>query len=428
MLWTSSCSQSFARRALPGLALLLALTSALANFLAPKELPAPAIRSNLAVQGEEPARLQPPPPEGALQARQNHLANLGVDRWHAAGYRGQGVKIAILDTGFRGYKDFLGGALPAHVKAHSFRSDGNMDAHDSQHGILCGEVIHAIAPDAELLLADWDVSRPDEFLAAVRWARAEGAQIISTSVVSPAWSDGAGGGTVHRDLLNLLGSGDHTGDILCFASAGNTIDRHWSGAFHDAGDGWHEWAPGKRDNPLRPWDKGEPIALHLYGMPGAAYEIVVWDVNTGRETGRAATDENLKDRDSAVVRFQPEAGHSYRARVRLVHGPAGSFHLTSMFASVEYRTSAGSVCFPGDGAEVVAMGAVDDQGKKQWYSACGPNSAQPKPDFVARVPFPSMWRPSPFGGTSAAAPQGSALAALELSRHPGWTPGQVRAA
>src|SRR5205823_6110080 len=109
-------------------------------------------------------------------------------------------------------------------------------------------------------------------------------------------------------------------------------------------------------------------------------------------------------------------------------GPAGSFHLTSMFASVEYRTASASVCFPADGAHVVAMGAVDVDGRRQWYSACGPNSQQPKPDLVATVPFASSFRERPFGGTSAACPQGAALAALLYSRHPNWTPAQVRSA
>src|SRR5437870_1257038 len=49
-----------------------------------------------------------------LLQRIRHLARLGADRWHTAGHRGRGVKIAILDTGFRGYRDALGKALPAH--------------------------------------------------------------------------------------------------------------------------------------------------------------------------------------------------------------------------------------------------------------------------------------------------------------------------
>src|SRR5687767_12603216 len=43
------------------------------------------------------------------------LTQLGVDRWHAAGHRGRGVKVAVIDSGFRGYRTFLGGALPRSV-------------------------------------------------------------------------------------------------------------------------------------------------------------------------------------------------------------------------------------------------------------------------------------------------------------------------
>ena len=44
--------------------------------------------------------------------QQQHLDRLGVSRWQAAAYRGQGIKVAVLDTGFRGYKDLLGKSLP----------------------------------------------------------------------------------------------------------------------------------------------------------------------------------------------------------------------------------------------------------------------------------------------------------------------------
>ena len=94
-----------------------------------------------------------------------------MTRWHSSGYRGRALKIAVLDTGFRGYVLHLGGALPGHVAARSFRGDGDLEAKNSQHGILCAEVLHSIAPEAELLLANWDPDRPDEFLEAVRWAR-----------------------------------------------------------------------------------------------------------------------------------------------------------------------------------------------------------------------------------------------------------------
>src|SRR5262249_9759519 len=139
-------------------------------------------------------------------ARVEHLEQLGVDRWHAAGCRGQGVKIAILDSGFRGYRDYLGQSLPSKVAVRSFRHDGHLEAKDSQHGILCGEVIHALAPDAELLFANWEPEQPERFLDAVRWACEQGATLISCSVIMPTWSDGEGGGLVHERMARILGA------------------------------------------------------------------------------------------------------------------------------------------------------------------------------------------------------------------------------
>ena len=75
-----------------------------------------------------------------------------------------------------------------------------------------------------------------------------------------------------------------------------------------------------------------------------------------------------------------------------------------------------------------AVGAVDSGGKRLFYSSCGPNSCKPKPDFVATVPFASTCRERAFAGTSAAAPQAAALAALWCGRHPDWTVDQVTSA
>src|SRR5205823_2698255 len=142
-----------------------------------------------------------------LRERQACLARLGVDRWHAQRFRGKGITIAILDSGFRDYRAFLGKGLPDRISVQSFRADKNLGARDSQHGILCGEVIHAIAPEAELLFANWEADRPETFLEAVRWARQQGARLLSCSVIMPSWSDGEGGGAVHERLAGVLGSG-----------------------------------------------------------------------------------------------------------------------------------------------------------------------------------------------------------------------------
>src|SRR5262249_37402466 len=152
------------------------------------------------------------------------------------------------------------------------------------------------------------------------------------------------------------------------------------------GDGCHEWKSGQKDNGLRPWGK-EQVSVELYWQPGADYDLYVYDAAADKEVGHVVTSHNEGDRSTAVVRFLPEAGHGYRVRGKLVHGPAGPFHLTTMNASIDCTTPRASVCFPADAPEVVAMGAAGRDGHRMWYSACGPNSSCPKPDLVATIPF-----------------------------------------
>jgi subtilisin family serine protease len=360
-----------------------------------------------------------------LQQRLDYLARMGVDRWHTAGIRGRGVTIAVLDSGFRGYRAQLGKALPEQVAMRSFRSDGNLEARDSQHGILCGEVLHALAPEAALLFANWDPDQPKQFLEALRWARHEGATIVSCSMIMPTWSDGEGNGPVHEVVANILGNGTAPGDLLCFASAGNTAQRHWSGPFQDRG-GWHEWEAGEVQNLLTPWGE-ERVSVEMCWQGETDYEIHIHDAGNGERVAEVQAMGAL-ERHSAIVRFSPRSGHSYQVSVRCLHGPGGDFHLVVLGGNLRYSRRHGSIPFPGDGAEVVAVGAVDVEGRRADYSSCGPNSRCPKPDLAAVVPFYSLWRDQPFSGTSAAAPQAAGLAALIWSRQPQWTAGQVRAA
>src|SRR5262249_47430804 len=153
----------------------------------------------------------------------------------------------------------------------------------------------------------------------------QGARIVSCSVIMPSWSDGEGGGPVHEGLTRLLGDGTHPGDVLCFASAGNTAQRHWSGIVRPTREGWHQWVDGVVDNDVTPW-RTDRVALGLCWPAAADFDLVVLDGATGREIGRSLAKPGLARR-SAVVRFESETARPCRVRLRQVRGAPARFHL-----------------------------------------------------------------------------------------------------
>ena len=355
-----------------------------------------------------------------------------ASRLTKANLTGRGITVAILDSGFRGYREHLGKELPTSVKAKSFRTDGNLEAKDSSHGTVCAEIIHAVAPDANLVFANWEPDQPGSFLQAAKWAREQGATILCCSIVMPGWSDGLGGGEAHRELERLLG------DSLFFASAGNLAERHWSGAFQERGrvsapwtgiaisrgayatplhgsGALHEWQTGRTENVVNPWG-GQPVSVELTSRDATTYRILLID-SLGKSV---AMEQPLAGRglNGSAVRFMPKIGETYRVQVELVSERGGEFRLLVLGGELEIATANGCMVFPGDGKNVVAVGAVSAEGERIRYSSTGSTGARVKPDCVAPVPFVSAIRRAPFGGTSAAAPQAAGLAALMWSRDP----------
>jgi subtilisin family serine protease len=362
------------------------------------------------------------PPAG-IPSRRESLEVLGASAWQAAGYHGQGIRIAVLDTGFRGYRSHLGECLPRTLECRSFRRDGNLEARNSEHGILCGEIVHAVAPDADLLFANWEDDQPEQFLEAVAWARNRGARIFSCSVIMPSWSDGEGGGSIEQRLKRLLETRESSGDALFFASAGNTAQRHWRGTFHAGRAGWHEWRAGQSDNLLAPGTT-EPISIELYCRGTTTYELRVEDMGGAAvATGANGTDGR---RTWSIAKFEPRSGSRYRVKVRLAAGDGGEFHLVALGASLSETVASGSVCCPADARCVVAVGAMAVSGETCGYSSHTATGTCIKPELMAIVPFASSWRSRPFSGTSAAAPQAAGAAALIWSRFPVKSAAEVK--
>jgi subtilisin family serine protease len=365
----------------------------------------------------------------ALHARRaeselaRHAEKLGVAAWHAAGHRGKGVKVCVLDTDFAGFRDELGVSLPRAVLARSFRSDRDLEQPRTGHGTRAAQVVHALAPGAELLLANWDAASPENFLDAVRWAKGQGAKVITCSVTSAAWGDGEGGGPVHRRLTALLGGGTSAGDPLFLCAAGNMATGHWSGVCRPNKDRLHQWRPGAVDNRVAPYGTA-PIKISLLHKPGSTYEALVYDAD-GSPVAREAS--GFGELPGPGLTFTPRRGQKYRLRVRHVGGTPGAFHCVVRHANLELASALGSVCcFPADNPSALTVGAIDWSGQRLDYSACVRAGAALKPELVVPVPFPCPGKFATFGGTSAAAPQAAAVAALLAGRYPHWTADQLR--
>jgi hypothetical protein len=110
------------------------------------------------------------------------LSFTGLDALHQRGYLGKGVRLAILDTDFRGWADFkMQGKLPSSTRLVDLTTELDPDLYpapsgDSDqigHGTLCARAAALAAPQAELVLIRIDASSPYQIDEVVRYLRGD---------------------------------------------------------------------------------------------------------------------------------------------------------------------------------------------------------------------------------------------------------------
>ena len=154
------------------------------------------------------------------------VGDMAAGVWAAAGFDGSGVKVGIVDVGFKGYQGLLGTERPDTVTTWGRGSGGAEGGADTEtHGTSVAEVIHDVAPGAQLYFA-----RPrgvEEFGLAVDWLRDQGVQVINQSMSRLGWGNSGTG------PVNEIVSAAVSGGIFWANSAGNYRRAHWSGDFRD---------------------------------------------------------------------------------------------------------------------------------------------------------------------------------------------------
>ena len=340
--------------------------------------------------------------------------------------------MAVIDGGFKGLADRqASGDLPANVVTQDFCGGQLLGAED--HGTAVAEIVHEMAPDAQLYLAC--VGTEVDLAAAEAWAKSQGVTVINHSAGWEGPYRDDGGGPVGAVVADARASG-----ILWVNSAGNEAMTHWSGSYTPSGS-WEMWSPNGDLGNSFIWPNGMEICgflkwdewpsgisdfdlgLFLSGS-NSLLAISEGDQGSGQPPFEAMCWQQTSGRDLVV--FWAIRGYRVATSPRL--------DLVSWSLPLQYSVAAGSIASPASSPAALAVGALCWQSRAlEPYSSQGPTiDGRTKPDIVGHDSvsgatyggFSSC--PSAFAGTSASSPEVAGAAALVKQAYPNLTPDQLK--
>ena len=362
------------------------------------------------------------------------IAATNASAWHASGWEGAGVKVAVIDLGFAGYTlRQASGDLPASLRTNT-EFCGTEFASGERHGTAVAEIVHEMAPEAELFLicirSEVDLGRAAEYV------KRNGIDVVNFSVgtFNSSRGDGSGGpGTPDAVVADL-----RSGGVLWVNSAGNQAQQHWSGAFSDLDrDRFHEFAGGQEVNTV-------VVPRKEGGVPGSVCAYLKWDEWAAPTSDFDLHLGNVRSSDPTVstptddLCFENTTTAPQLASIRIERLRGSGAPRLDLFvvggSALDYRVLEGSLPEPASSPAALAVGAICWQGDAlASYSSRGPtisSATNPagftKPDLAAPDSvssatyglFSSCGGSPGFSGTSASAPHVAGAAALAAQASP----------
>jgi subtilisin family serine protease len=356
------------------------------------------------------------------------------------GIDGKGVKIAIIDAGFKNYDKLQKREeLPRGLHTKDFTSLSQPEINPSMetelHGSACAEIIYDIAPKAEMYLLKVKVT--SEFYKAYDYCISEGINIISCSlqfIPGDCFADGSGA------MAACVDKGTDN-NILSVVSAGNHKLTSWLGRYQDCQhpQRFTRFPSGKDYLDVNiPEDSKIYLTWNDFPHSYTAYNIHLYDRN---EVFIKSSDYIARGMLPSVEIQSPGDKSELRLRIaktdncsslspmeiRLMFEDKSSY-LEDFIIDDANRNYESSLSNPGDSRTALTVGAITcsnyNLGKIAPYSSRGPTRAclakglpeLIKPDIVAPTGVTTVsLGDEGFHGTSAAVPHVAGAAALLLS-------------
>tara|TARA_B100001964_G_scaffold244172_1_gene324582 strand:+ start:586 stop:2490 length:1905 start_codon:yes stop_codon:yes gene_type:complete len=357
------------------------------------------------------------------------LTAIGAPAWHDAGHNGSGTLVAIIDLGFDGWDTLPDGELPTTIQTLAFDDDGILDA-ETDHGTQMAEIVHDVAPKADLALLTFNDDRMDEM---VDWLIANEVDVVSMSL---EWTDGPIDGT-HFSAEHIQRGIDS--GITWVIAAGNSAKRHHVGTTVDNdGDGWVElMSPTTEFNEFLITGGATADLLLTWDSPATDLDLCVFDMDNltdGAPTqvlcSQGPQGKGEPALEALTITNDQATSRNYGYSISLFSGPEAIYD-TRVWGSgyLEFSNPAASLGVPANMTDALTVGAVAwDTLELQPYSGWGPNQQGVlKPDVVAPDQITtSQWAGISNTGTSYSAPHVAGIAALMIGAMPDLTPALVK--
>ncbi len=375
--------------------------------------------------------------QGDAILRANKLREMGIT--------GEGIRVGIISDGANSWTSArASGDLPQNIT--TFGSCTTRSANPSQclsrltcnEGTAMAEIIHDMAPDAELAVAA--VSTSLEFISQInRLANTFKANIIVDDLGffgEPYFQDG----DLARAVAGLPAS------VLYVSSAGNSAASHYERDYRKfpADTNIHDFGTQEGAGPddamgfLVPASRGTVALLQWndsFSNPSSNYDLYIFNSD-----GVITQQSNFTGGPAIEGVCVPNAGGADIVRFAVVDKRSGSGRRLEMFflgaGAIEYPISRGSIFGHPGVTRAIAVASINasDAGNNSiaFYSSRGPaQRGRAKPDLsgIDGVSVTGAGGfPSTFFGTSAAAPHVAGVAALLMSASPKNTTALVREA